>query len=107
MTEKYLGKIESVRFGFVPDREFLFGLQLAFKMSGCGTCWHDTINIGEECKWNSTEERNKALADMVDRIAKVMKDAGVTYVSELKDIPVEVELRDGWCHGFRVLTEVL
>ena len=107
MTGKYLGKIESVRFGFVPDREFLFGLQLTFKMSSCGTSWNDTINISGNCKWDSTEERSKALAEMLDRVAGVMKDAGVTDISKLKDKPVEVEFGDGWCKGFRILTEVL
>ena len=107
MTEKYLGKIESVRFGFVPDRDFLFGLQLSFKMGGCGTCWSDLINIGKECKWDSAEERNKTMTEMIDRVAGVMKDAGVTDISRLKDKPVEVEIVDGWCKGFRILTEVL
>ena len=107
MIEKYLGKIESVRFGFVPDREFLFGLQLTFKMGGCGTCWNDTINIGSECKWESAEERNREMTEMIDRLAGVMRDAGVTEVSRLKDVPVEVSIKDGWCDGFRVLTEVL
>lgn len=107
MAEKYLGKIESVEFGFVPDREFLFGLRLSFRMGGMGTCWSDTVNISDACKWEYTEERNKAITDMVDRLAKVMEVAGVTEVSKLKNIPVEVKFEDGWCKGFRVLTEVL
>ena len=81
MAEKYLGKIESVEFGFVPDREFLFGLRLSFRMGGMGTCWSDTVNISDACKWESTEERNKTITDMVDRLAKVMEVAGVTEVS--------------------------
>ena len=107
MAEKYLGKIESVEFGFVPDREYLFGLRLEFRMGGCGTCWSDTVNISEECKWESKEERNKEITAMVDRLSAVMKDAKVNDVSKLKNIPVEVNFEDGWCKGFRVLTEVL
>lgn len=107
MAEKLLGKIYSVEFGFVPDREYLFGLRIEFRMGGCGTCWNDTVNISKECKWESAEERNKAITDMIDRLAEVMKVAGVNEVSKLKNIPVEVNFEDGWCKGFRVLTEVL
>ena len=33
MTGKLLGKISDVRFGFIPDYPFLFGLDLTFKLS--------------------------------------------------------------------------
>ena len=106
MERKVLGKIESVSFGFIPEREFLFGLSLTFRFESGGVQGNDTINIGKECKWTITE-RQRAIAEMIDRVAEVMRAAKVLDVADLKGKPVEVTLEDDWYKEFRILTEVL
>jgi hypothetical protein len=109
VTEKLLGKISNVRFGFIPDYPFLFGLDLTFKLSDnsqIGTGGKYTVNISEACKW-SEEERNAALIDMMNQIIKIMKDAKITNISDLKNKPVEVTIDRNIFKDFRILTEVL
>lgn len=109
MTGKLLGKISDVRFGFIPDYPFLFGLDLTFKLSDSsyiGTGGQYTVNISEACKW-SEEERNAALIDMINQVIKVMKDAEITNISDLKNKPVEVTINQNIFQDFRILTEVL
>lgn len=109
MTGKLLGKISDVRFGFIPDYPFLFGLDLTFKLSDSsyiGTGGQYTVNISEACKW-SEEERNAALIDMINQVIKVMKDAEITNISDLKNKPVEVTIDQNIFQDFRILTEVL
>lgn len=109
MTGKLLGKISNVRFGFIPDYPFLFGLDLTFKLSdssGIGTGGKYTVNISEACKW-SEEERNAALIDMINQVIKIMKDAKITNISDLKNKPVEVTINQNIFKDFRILTEVL
>lgn len=109
MTGKLLGKISDVRFGFIPDYPFLFGLDLTFKLSDSsyiGTGGQYTVNISEACKW-SEEERNAALIDMINQVIKVMKDAEITNISDLKNKPVEVTIDQNMFKDFRILTEVL
>lgn len=109
MIEKSLGKILDVRFGFIPDYPSLFGLDLTFKLSdgcGIGTGGKYTVNISEACKW-SEEERNAALIDMINQVIKIMKDAKITNISDLKNKPVEVTIDRNMFKDFRILTEVL
>ena len=109
MTEKLLGKISDVRFGFIPDYPSLFGLDLTFKLSdssGIGTGGKYTVNISEACKW-SEEEKNAALIDMINQVIKIMKDAKITNISDLKNKPVEVTIDRNIFKDFRILTEVL
>lgn len=109
MTGKLLGKISDVRFGFIPDYPFLFGLDLTFKLSDSGyigTGEQYTVNISEACKW-SEEERNAALIDMINQVIKVMKNAEITNISDLKNKPVEVTINQNIFQDFRILTEVL
>lgn len=107
MTEKRLGKIDSVKFGFVPDYPFLFGLILSFKLgnrSGIGCSY--TVNISDACKW-SPDERSKGIEKTIDKIVEIMKDAQVNYVTQLQDVPVEVTIENNTFKDFRILTEVL
>ena len=109
MTEKILGKILDVRFGFIRDYPFLFGLDLTFKLAnsgGVGSGGKYTVNISKECKW-SEADRNSAIAKTVDNLIKIMEDANVTNVCDLKNKPVEVTLENNTFKDFRILTEVL
>ena len=109
MREKILGKITSAEYGMVKDYPFLFGLQLHFSLGGssnigCGCVY--TYNISEGCKW-TPEKRQRTITKSVDTIHKFLKDAKVSYVSELINIPVEVTIENNTFKDFRILTEVL
>ena len=108
MAGKILGKITSAEYGMVRDYPYLFGLQLYFKL-GDGTsigCVSSAVNIGKACKW-TTEERQCGITKSVDEIHKILKDAKVSYVSELVNKPVEVTIDSNTFKDFRILKEVL
>lgn len=109
MIEKILGKITKAEYGMVRDYPFLFGLQLYFSLGdgtsiGCGSRY--TINISKECRWEESK-RKDAIVKAVEEINRILKDAKVDYVSELKGMPVEVEIEKNTFKSFRILTEVL
>lgn len=109
MQEKVLGKIDFVEYGRVKDMPFLMGLQLGFKMEyggvGCGGKY--TINMSKACKWDREEERECTITKYVDDLYEILKQAKVDYVSQLKNIPVEITLENNTFKDFRILTEVL
>lgn len=109
MTKKILGKIDFAEFGTIKDYPFLIGLQLGFKL-GDGGCVMDggkyTVNIDKKCRWEESE-RQQAVTVTVEDLYKVLKDAKVNYVSQLKGKPVEVEIESNTFKSFRILTEVL
>lgn len=110
MNKTVLGKISMAEFGTYPDRPFLYGLQLAFSMPGSGVAdgGRYTVNISNQCGWDSEEEKQEAFQRiLVDEVAQILKDAKVNHVSELIDKPVEIEFENNWFKGFRILTEVL
>ena len=109
MTKKILGKITFAEFGIIRDYPFLIGLNLGFDLAGgCGVCdgGKYTVNVSESCNW-SPEERQKAIAAIVDKIHGILKDAKALYVSDLINKPVEVTIEDNRFKDFRILTEVL
>lgn len=108
-SERVLGKIDFADYGLYPERPFLFGLQLGFKMQGCGIFdgGKYTVNISDKCQWREDIDRLKAITMSVDKINNILKDAGVNYVSELVGIPVEITIENNTFKDFRILTEVL
>lgn len=97
-----LGKIESVKFGF---EEYLFGLSLTLsgKSWGVGTGYYYNPNAT-----NVTEEENdKYLKEMTDKIQKLLKDAKVNSIHDLKNKPVLCTFDGSLIKDFRILTEVL
>jgi len=104
--KKELGKIESVEFGRHPDRPFLFGLQLTFKMEGAGVQGFYTVNLSEDCKWEIAD-RSLTIVEMVEFVDSTLENAKVNHVSELKNIPVEITFNGNCFKSFRILTEVL
>ena len=108
MIEKMLGKIDFAEYGTIKDYPFLIGLQLGFTMSGCGIMdgGKYTVNISEQCRWEKSE-REVAVTVSVEKIYKLLKEAKVNYVSELKNKPVEVTIENNTFKDFRILTEVL
>lgn len=108
MTENILGKIDFAEYGQVRDYPFLIGLQLGFKLGGCGVMdgGKYTVNISKECRWEESERR-EAITASVEKADQILKDAKCHYVSELLNKPVEVTLENNTFKSFRILTEVL
>ena len=108
--EKVLGKIATVEFGVCSDRPFLVGIQFTFSLNGgCGGIGDGgkyLINMSKECRWTEIE-RSLAIENSIDRINQWLLDAKVHYISKLKNIPVEVTIKDNMFSDFRILTEVL
>lgn len=109
MAKKFLGKIISVEYGMDRDYPFIFGLQLTFRLSSgseVDSGARYTINISKNCRWEESE-RNDAIAKNIDTVVGILKDAKVSYISELVNKPVEVEIEQNTFKSFRILTEVL
>ena len=108
MNGRFLGKISSAEYGADRDHTFLFGLWLSFSFehSSVSTGGMYAENINKECKW-SHEERADAFLKQAEDIDRILKDAKVNYVSELKGKPVEVVIESSTFKSFRILTEVL
>jgi hypothetical protein len=99
MNNKKLGKIESAEFGYC---EYMFGLHLT--LSGNG--WSVSAGI-----WYNPAYKNESVElysiKMLDRVQKILKDAGVRSVSELKGKPIEASFDGNLLKDFRILTEVI
>jgi hypothetical protein len=102
----YLGKIESVDFG-LNDTHTYFGLHLHLKFNGGGCFRSIDYNYYKGCKWKNELEKLRFIEKTMDRIRKLLEDAQVEYVSQLKNKPVEVLIIDNCLYDFRILTEVL
>lgn len=108
-----LMKITYAEFGQCSDRPFLFGLHLCFSGSGTGVCDNGKylVNISPECKWDSLNQRNHYMFEIMETVNKILEDAKVNKVSQLVGKPVLVTF-DGPTLGasfkdFRILTEVI
>ena len=108
MVDKLLGKIDFAEFGTIRDYPFLIGLQLGFSMGGQGVMdgGKYTVNITKECRWIE-QNRERAIAFVVENVYEILKAAKVNYVSQLIGKPVEVTIVNRCFSDFRILTEVL
>ena len=113
-TEKYLGKITSVKFGHMGYQDAMIGLRLGFQFDEC-------MSVTKEyCTWdpermkrspNASCSQNmlalKTMTNMVCLISKILIEAKVDNINNLVGIPVEVVIEDCELKSWRVLTEVL
>jgi len=112
MITKELGKIDSVSFGLGDYQGAMLGIHLSFSFDngGCGyskSSWDkNIIEHSEYCKW-SESDRDKEYSEIMRYVSDLLKDAKVTTVNELKNIPVEVTLDGNTFKSFRILIEVL
>lgn len=93
-----LGKISNVYFGY---NEYCFGLHLELSGQGWGTC--TSYDYNPNYKGDVIPYELK----MIDNIQKLLKDAKVDKVEQLKGKPIEVTFESNLLKGFRILTEVL
>ena len=110
VSEKRLGKIERMHFGFGGYQDAMFGLSLTFSMDGYGV--QDFIGGGwiEENSKGDPEliqSRRDAMANMSERIIGIMKEAKIGGIDALVGMPVEIITDNGALRSWRILTEVL
>jgi hypothetical protein len=114
--KKELGKISSVYFGLGGYQDCQLGIHFGFEGEffgvGNSKCFWDfeSIEHTETSKW-SEDDRSQAAVDVMRYISKLLKDAKVSKVEQLKGKPVEL-IFDGACGSpallsWRILTEVL
>lgn len=112
--EKRLGKIENVMFGIGGYQKARIGLHVTLSFRGddwgvadSRSAWDaEIIKCSEHCNWTEAD-RDKQYAEILRYVSKLLKDAKVDTVDELKGIPVEVTFDGYSLKEWRVLTEVL
>lgn len=106
---KEIGKIQSVKFGYGGYRDAQIGISFALggKGWGVGDFWGTwAVERSNYAKWTE-EDRIKILGETVMRINKLLSEAGVSKVEDLKNIPVEVTFDGMALDSWRILTEVI
>lgn len=112
MNEVRLGKIKNIKFGYVGYQDMMFGLSIEFSAPGIGVnthiahAWSIDMEVDEHSKWNESD-RDKGFAKTMREINQIMKDANVTDINQLKNIPVEITFEGNTLKSWRVLKEVL
>jgi hypothetical protein len=110
--EKRLGKITSVSFGLGGYQGAMLGLHISLGNDGWGVSdtkgnWDsEQIKCSEYSKWTESD-RDKWYSDIMRYLSKLLKDAKVNSVHELKGKPVEVTFDGTLLKEWRILTEVL
>ena len=112
MESKELGKIDTVSFGLGGYQGAMLGIHFSFSFKGAGCCdskdaWDaEKLKWSERCEWTE-EDRSDAYDKIMRFVSKLLSDAKVESVSELKNIPVECTFENGTLKDWRILTEVL
>lgn len=107
-----LGKIDYVSFGHGGYQDAQFGISFGFSFDGCGVSdfwgfWdYELIKHSEHCKWTE-EERAKKASELLPKISKLLKQAKVRNVQDLKGKPVEITFEGDTLKSWRILEEVL
>ena len=112
MIDTKLGKIELIKFGLGGYSDSMFGLHITFSGTGWGvtdtiSTWdYELVKHSEYCKWDE-QERTDFNIQMIKRISKLLKDAKVQTIDQLKGKPVEIVFEGNTLKTWRILTEVL
>lgn len=112
MEEKRLAKIDSVKFGITGYQDAQLGISFGFKGERWGindlkAFWDpNLVECDSFCKWTE-KERDNALAQIMRYISDLLRDAKVSTVDQLKNIPVEIITENNTLKSWRILTEVL
>lgn len=103
------GKIEHISLGFGGYQDAQFGLTV--NLGGKGWAVGDFkgywgFNPDKRCKW-TIEDQAKAFKDVMFLILKLLKEANVNDLYQLKGKPVAVIMENNTLKSWRLLTEVL
>ena len=109
MTErKEIGKIKAVQFGLGGYQGAQTGISFSLggKGWGVGDFWGNWTTRPDHAQY-SVKEWRYSNSDMVRRISSLLKDSGVSNVTDLEGVPIEVIFAGCALKEWRVLTEVL
>lgn len=110
--EKKLGKIKSVRFGKGGYQNACLGISFSLGDGSIGVgdfkgFWDsESMKHTTNCQW-SEEDRNKSYAETMRYVSKLLNEAKVNCISDLKDIPIEMTFEGNMLKEWRILTEVI
>jgi hypothetical protein len=109
---KELGKIKSISFGYCGYNDAMIGLKYTLE----GKSWEtgnsmggwdaELIKCDKHCKWTEAD-RDKDYAAVMRYVSKLLKQAKVTDISQLKGIPIEATFDVNCLEEWRILEEVL
>lgn len=109
MIEKQLAKIAAISVGFGGYDDAMFGVNILFR-SGCWGvsdfrgAW--AADPSKSAKWTKADQI-KIWGETMEWLKDLTRQANVMDVADLKDVPVEVTMKDGRLESWRVLTEVI
>ena len=108
MTGTQLGKIQHVRLGSGGYQDACFGISFTLGGEGWGVqdFWGTWETRSDSAKY-SEEEWKESHHKTYFRLMQLMKDAKVSDLNKLKDIPVECVFDGNLLKSWRVLKEVL
>lgn len=111
MIDKRIGKIEKIFFGEGGYQDACIGVTFDLGSEkeswGVGDFWGAwAIARSEYSKWTE-EDRIKSLGEMVMRVNKLMQDAKVHRLDDLKGKPIEVTFEGNMLKEWRILTEAI
>jgi hypothetical protein len=109
MEEKILGKIRDVNYGLQGNcfLGVVFDFSLDGGSMGIGTSYsYNTSKVGKYAKFTE-DEQCQSMIKVHKQIKEWLQDAKVEYISELKNVPVEVIIDCNTFKSFRILKEVL
>jgi hypothetical protein len=110
--EKKLGKIENISFGYGGYQDCMLGLSVTLGNGEWGVQdfkgnWDaESIKVTEYTQWTETD-RDRDYSNLVRFISKLLKQAKVSNIEQLKGKPVEVTFDSNLLKEWRILTEVL
>lgn len=110
---KELGKIKSIHFGHGGYQDCMIGLTLTLGGDGWGVGTFESgfwdpclMKRSEHAKWTELD-RQTAQCALVVKISELLRDAKVSDVMKLKDVPVECTFDGTMLKSWRILTEVI
>lgn len=110
--EKKLGKIQEVKFGLGSYQGAMLGLHVTLGDGSWGvtsevSTWDpETIECSKYAKWTE-EGRSKIFDEIMRYISKLLNEAKVNSINELKGIPIEATFDNNTLKEWRILKEVL
>ena len=110
---KELGKIKSVKFGIGGYNDSQIGIHFDLRIGTSSgvmdskSAWDlNRVKHTKHCSW-SEDDLSKSYADIMRFVSNLLKDAQVTSIDQLKNIPIELEMDNMKLKSWRVLTEVI
>ena len=112
MSQKSLGKIESINLGMGGYQNAMFGLSVQLVYGGCMGCgdfkgtWGLEIKPDKNSKWTEFD-RGIKFDETMRFINDLLIKAKKQNLQEMKGVPVEVTIEGGSLKSWRILEEVL